>query len=153
MARARPATASSDDDGNRLTDRWQASIPWTSLGSTNGINGITNMWLYGLIVSDGTNGNDRYISGNYLGQSVTPGTSGNYGFTFVTLDGIAVGLPTPDENFNGIPDDWELEHFGSIGVMNDTVGLGSGRSVGPIMRNTGPVRTPKTPSPICGQRK
>lgn len=113
-------TASSDDDGNRLTDRWQASIPWTSLGSTNGINGITNMWLYGLIVSDGTNGNNRYISGNYLGKSVAPATNGNYGFTFVTLDGIAVGLPTPDENFNGIPDDWELEHFGSTGVMNDT---------------------------------
>ncbi len=114
------ATFSTDDDGNRLTDRWQASIPWASMGSTNGIDGITNMWLYGLVVSDGTNGNNRYISGNYLGKSVTPPTNGNYGFTFVTLDGIKVGLPTPDANNNGIPDAWEMEHFGSLGVINDS---------------------------------
>jgi len=113
------ATASADDDGNRLTDRWKASIPWSSLGSTNGVQGITNIWLYGLIVSDGTNGNDRYISGNYLGASVQQATNGNYGFSFINLNGIAVGLPLGDANNNGIPDAWEMEHFGSLGIMND----------------------------------
>lgn len=114
------ATVTSDDDGNRLTDRWKASIPWASLGSTNGVGGITNLWLYGLIVSDGTNGNDRYISGNYLGQSVEETTNGNYGFSFLHLNGIAVGLPQVDSNNNGIPDAWEMEHFGSLGVVTDT---------------------------------
>lgn len=114
------STASTDDDGNRLTDRWQASIPWTSLGSTNGIGGITNMWLYGLFVSDGASGVNRYISGNYMGSAATPPTNGNYGFDFVTLDGIAVGLPTLDENANGIPDAWEMEHFGSLGLVTAT---------------------------------
>jgi hypothetical protein len=114
------STASADDDGNRLTDRWQASIPWESLGSTNGISGITNMWLYGLIVSDGTNGVDRYISGNYLARTASPAVTGNYGFASVALSGIPVGLPSLDENSNGIPDAWEMEHFGSLGVMNDT---------------------------------
>ena len=113
------ATASADDDGNRLTDRWKASIPWSSLGSTNGISGITNLWLYGLMVSDGTNGVNRYISGNHLAQSVSPTTNGNYGFEFITLNGIAVGLPQQDANNNGIPDSWELEHFGSLGIMGD----------------------------------
>jgi len=113
-------TVSADDDGNRLTDRWKASIPWTSLGSTNGVAGITNLWLYGLIVSDGTNGVDRYISANFLGASAQPATNANYGFASVALNGIAVGLPQADANNNGIPDAWEMEHFGSLGVMNDT---------------------------------
>jgi hypothetical protein len=34
------STASSDDDGNRLTDRWQASIPWTSLGPPTGLTAL-----------------------------------------------------------------------------------------------------------------
>lgn len=114
------ATASADDDGNRLTDRWKASLPWTSLGSTNGVQGVTNVWLYGLVVSDGTSGNDRYISGNYLGASVTQATNGNYGFSFINLNGIAVGLPLVDSNNNSIPDAWEMEHFGSLGIINDT---------------------------------
>ena len=113
------ATVTADDDANRPTDRWKACIPWSSLGSPAGISGITNLWLYGLIVSDGTNGVNRYISGNYLGQSASPATNGNYGFEFVTLNGIAVGLPQMDSNNNSIPDSWEMEHFGSMGVMND----------------------------------
>lgn len=113
-------TTTADDDGDRLTDRWVASIPWNSLGSTNGVAGITNCWLYGVIVSDGTNGVDRYLSGNYLGSSAQAATNGNYGFSFLTLNGISVGLPAMDENNNGIPDDWEMEHFGSLGVITDT---------------------------------
>jgi hypothetical protein len=109
-------TGSTDDDGNAVTTRWKAALPWNSLGSTNGINGITNCWLYGLMVSDGVSGADRYISGNYLGTFAPP-TNGNYGFSFVTLQGIPVELPSRDENLNGVPDDWEMQHFGSLGVV------------------------------------
>ena len=112
------ATVTTDDDGARLTKRWKAGIPWSSLGSTNGIAGITNCWLYGLIVSDGTNGTDRYISGNYLGASVQESTNGNYGFSFIHINGIAVGLPQSDSNSNGVPDSWELENFGTLGAVS-----------------------------------
>jgi hypothetical protein len=114
------ATATSDDDGSRLTRRWKASIPWNSLGSTNGIAGITNCTLYGLFVSDSTNGNDRYISGNYLGSGASTNRDafGNYGLTnFLNISGKAVGLPVSDSNGNGVPDDWEMNNFGSLGYV------------------------------------
>jgi len=114
------ATATSDDDGSRLTRRWKASIPWNSLGSTNGINGITNCTLYGLFVSDSTNGTDRYISGNYLGSGATTNRDafGNYGLTnFLNISGKVVGLPLADSNGNGVPDDWEMNNFGSLGFV------------------------------------
>jgi hypothetical protein len=114
------ATTSSDDDGNRLTRRWKASIPWSSIGSTNGINGITNCTLYGLFLSDGTSGNDRYISGNFLasGASANRDAFGNYGITnFLTMSGLRVGMPLSDSNGNGVPDAWEMSNFGSLGLV------------------------------------
>ena len=107
-----------DDDGNRPTDRWECAIPWSSLGTTNGVASITNCRLAGLIVSSSTNGNDRYLSGNYLGASAAPATNGNYGFSFVTLSPLEVGLPPVDADGDGIPDAWELQRFGSLGVAN-----------------------------------
>ena len=76
--------------------------------------------LYGLFVSDSTNGNDRYISGNYLGSGATTNRDafGNYGLTnFLNLSGIRVGLPLADSNGNGVPDDWEMNNFGSLGFV------------------------------------
>jgi hypothetical protein len=110
-----PAT-SGDDDGNALTDRWVCRIPWSSLGATNGIGSITNCWLAGVIVSTSTNGNDRYISGNYLGALATPSTNGNYGFSVVTLDPIEVEMPTADSDGDGIPDEWEYRYFSGLGI-------------------------------------
>jgi len=112
------AVVTGDDDGNRLTDRWECRIPWSSLGTTNGVNSITNCRLAGLIVSTSTNGQNRYISGNYLGVSASPATHGNYGFDMVDLMPIEVAMPAVDSDGDGIPDDWERAHFGSLGVAN-----------------------------------
>jgi hypothetical protein len=112
------AVAAGDDDGNRLTDRWECRIPWSSLGAANGISDITNCRLAGVIVSTSTNGQNRYISGNYLGVSASPATNGNYGFEMVDLIPIEVGMPLVDSEGDGMPDTWELMHFGSLGVAD-----------------------------------
>ena len=112
------AVVTGDDDGDRLTDRWECQIPWSSLGATNGVSSITNCRLAGLIVSTSTNGHDRYISGNYLGVSASPATNGNYGFSVVNLMPIEVAMPEVDADGDGIPDDWERQFFGSLGVAN-----------------------------------
>ncbi len=80
-----------DLDGNRLTERWECAIPWTSLNAS-GIGSIASIQIAGVLAASGTNGQDRYLSGNYLGLAANPSTNGNYGFTFVTLTGLEVAL-------------------------------------------------------------
>ena len=108
------ATTSSDDDANRLTDRWECRIPWGSLGAT-GIESITNCWIAGVIASSSTNGQDRYLSSNILGTA-NP-TNANYGFSFMNLTGTQVRLAVPDSDGDGLPDAWERQHFPGLGTM------------------------------------
>lgn len=110
------ATASPNDDGNRLTDRWECRIPWSSLNAPAGIESITNCWIAGVIASSSTNGSDRYLSGNILGAA-NP-TNANYAFSFVSLTGTQVRLPLPDSDGDGIPDAWERQYFPSLSTMS-----------------------------------
>ena len=99
-------TASSDDDGNRQTDRWEIAIPWSSLNAPMGAAAIGALHLSGLIVSDATSGNDRYISANHLGENAvgTIDAFGNYGFNFVTLSGKRIGLANADSDLDEMTD-------------------------------------------------
>lgn len=99
-------TSSSDDDSNRLTDRWEVSIPWSSLNAAFGYRSLRSLFVSGLIVSDGVSGSDRYVSANYLGASAagTIDRYGNYGFNFVTLAGRRIGLPFEDSDLDGMLD-------------------------------------------------
>ncbi|MBU0678513.1 MAG: S8 family serine peptidase [Verrucomicrobia bacterium] len=119
-------TIGGDDDGNGLTDRWEASIPWSSLNA-DGIGSITSIYVCGVFASDGVSGNDRYLSSNYLGAEAgaVSGTDiyGNFGFGFVTLTPISVELH--DADHDGMPNDYEQEYFG--GITNAT---GSGDADG-----------------------
>jgi len=110
------ATASADDDaGNRETDRWEVCIPWTSLGAA-GPASVSNLWLAGLILSDATNGVDRYLSGNFLGQQATSPSeldqNNNYGLGFVTLTPTPVCLPHLDGDEDGLLNGFELKYYG-----------------------------------------
>jgi len=91
------ATISTDDDSNRLTDRWEASIPWSNLNATS-VSSLSNCHIAGLFVSDGVSGDDRYISGNYLGSGATGTLDGNtnFGYSFVSLSAAAIRLPPPN---------------------------------------------------------
>lgn len=101
------AVASANDDGNRLTDRWEAAIPWASLGAA-GSHSVTSLWLAGVFASDGENRPDRYLSGNVLAASVQSSsglnTFNNYGFGFVTLTPLEVDLATVDSDGDGLSD-------------------------------------------------
>ena len=85
------ATSAADGDGDRMTERWECAIPWTSLSAT-GIGSLTSIKVAGLLASSATNGVDRYLSGNFLGLAANPATNGNYGMSFVTLTGLDIGL-------------------------------------------------------------
>lgn len=99
------ATSGTDDDGNRATDRWEAAIPWRSLNAAAGWRSVRALYISGVIASDGVSGNDRFLSGNFLGAS-DGGTlaGGNYGFNFLTLAGRRVGLPFEDSDLDGYSD-------------------------------------------------
>ncbi|MFH0879950.1 MAG: hypothetical protein V2A34_09575, partial [Lentisphaerota bacterium] len=99
-------TVTSDDDGNRMTDRWEVAIPWSSLNAALGFHSLGSLHLSGLIVSDAVSGDDRYISGNYLGASASGVLDGygNFGLNFVTLSGVRVGLPGTDSDLDGMSD-------------------------------------------------
>ena len=113
-------TLSVDDDGNRQTDRWQLSIPWSSLNAPLGVASVGSLHLYGLIASDGTSGNDRYLSGNFLGRRMSGDRDGsNVGFHFATLAGHRIGLPGADSDLDGMPDLWERRHGLDGATAND----------------------------------
>lgn len=101
------ATAGTDDDGNRQTDRWEAAIPWRSLNAAAGWRSVRSLHVSGVIAGDGVSGSDRYLSGNFLGAAAA-GTldGGNYGFNFVSLTGWRVGLPFEDSDLDGHTD-WQ----------------------------------------------
>lgn len=100
------ATAASDDDGNRLTDRWEIALPWSSLNAPLGRRSLASVHLSGVIAGSSTTGDDRYVSANYLGASAAGAFDafGNYGFHFLSLSGHRVGLPAEDSDLDGQSD-------------------------------------------------
>ena len=101
---ANTPVVTTDDDGNRQTDRWEIAIPWSSLNAPLGAASVGACHLSGLIASDSVSGNNRYLSANYLGSQIAGDRSGNYGFNLVTLTGQRIGLPGADSDRDGLPD-------------------------------------------------
>lgn len=64
------ACATGDDDGNRLTDRWECAIPWSSLNAALGIHSVSELTLGGVFVNSTVSSSNRYISANVLGSDV-----------------------------------------------------------------------------------
>ena len=111
------ATGSTDYDGDRLMNRWEACLPWSSLNSS-GIDAVTNFHIAGVVASSSVTNNDRYLSGNYLGDAAS-GTleSGNYGFNFLTLTGTRVHGADLDSDGDDLPDRWELRFGVNLGLL------------------------------------
>ena len=134
------ATTSTDDDGDRRTERWQVSIPWSALGTTN-ISGVSTCVVAGILVNDSVRGFDRYISGRYLGDYAGAYYTGNavlgyrdgnnnFGYNFVTITGARARLPETNPY-------WEF-----VEVSSDCVGTNAG------VANGSPTVTAK---PAAGQ--
>lgn len=122
------ATGAVNADGNQSMDRWEARIPWSALNAPSGIGSVTQVFLCGVIASDGVNGNDRFLSANYMAAGASSPTgldiSGNYGFGFLTLAPYAVNVT--DGDFDGVPDAVEVQHYGGVtnAASSDTDGDG-----------------------------
>ena len=101
------ATVGADDDANRLTDRWEASIPWASLGAA-GPYDVAALHVAGVFASDGTIPPDRYLSGNVLAAGAAcasgPDEYNNYGLGVVTLAPVWIDLTVVDSDGDGMPD-------------------------------------------------
>lgn len=115
--------ADGDDDDNRLTDRWEVCLPWSSMDAPSGIHSVTSLYLCGVFANDAEIPPDRYISGNFLGASATsdlgPDAIHNFGLSFVTLEPLQIRLN--DLDADGLHDDWEVGHFGSVTNSDGTV--------------------------------
>lgn len=122
------ACASANDVPGTRMQRWEASIPWSSLNATAGIHSVTQIFICGVFASDGVSGVDRYLSGNYLAASasasgIDTGTQ-NVAFNFLTLTPWSVDLS--DVDADGVPDAFEWLHYGSLtnAAGSDTDGDG-----------------------------
>jgi len=101
------ATTGVNDDGNQETDRWEAAIPWASLGAV-GSHSITSLVVTGVFASDGELPPDRYLSGNVLATEAPTDTGldqfNNVGFGFLILTPLEVDLSQVDSDGDGMPD-------------------------------------------------
>ena len=108
-------TQGTNDDADHFTDRWESSIPWSSLG-LSGMEQVGSCHVAGLFANTSTNGQDRYLSSNYAGYTATNNApldgAGNYAFSFVTIQSLNIGLPGDDSDGDGLSDEWESRFFG-----------------------------------------
>jgi hypothetical protein len=109
------AVTNTDQDLNRQTDRWEASLPWSSLNATGGIDTLNSFYVAGVIASASTNGNDRYLSATYVGQRTYGArhTHGNFGYDVLSLAPCKVLLEHGDCDNDSMPNLWEHQHFGT----------------------------------------
>jgi len=106
-------TSTTNDDGDRVTDRWEVCIPWASLAVTR-LDQLTSLHIGGVIASDGESGFDRYLSGNYLGAAASGDQPldafNNFRFGFVTLTPVEVCLDGTATDGDQMEDLWEVRH-------------------------------------------
>ena len=108
-------TGSDDADNDRLTDRWEACIPWSELHAVNA-GDLVHLTVAGVFASNGTAGDDRYLSGNIVGAGMTSsGMDGNnVGLNNMSLQPLAICLDAIDTDDDLLPDYFERTHFGDL---------------------------------------
>jgi hypothetical protein len=72
---------------------------------------VTSLYVAGVLVGS-TNGNNRYLSSNYIGTNATHAgagdLSGNFAYSTVTVYGISLAMPSADSDADGMPNYFEL---------------------------------------------
>ncbi len=109
------ACATSDDDGDRQTERWEAGLPWSSLNASSATS-LMHLLVAGVIGSDSTDGTNRYLSATFNGHRGRGAKDGfgQFARNFVTLVPAQVWLEHGDYRGDGVPNAWRHEHFGSV---------------------------------------
>jgi hypothetical protein len=121
-----PSSGANDVPGTRM-QRWEASIPWSSLNASN-IHSITQLFICGVFASDGVSGVDRYLSVNYLAENASATgidtNTQNVAFNFLTLTPWSVDLS--DVDADTVPDWFEFQFYSSLtnAASSDTDGDG-----------------------------
>ena len=95
---------------------WKCAIPLATFGVANAA-ALTNLHLSGVMVSINTNnGNNSYLSGKYLGESIEfpnpgeqPDEYGNVSTSYVYLYGRPILAPAPSDQTLGVPNSWISE--------------------------------------------
>ena len=102
---------------SRLAANWESAIPLAAFGVSNAA-ALTNLYLSGLMVTGSTNGDNRFISGKFLGAGATLGNGeqadewGNFAFSFVNLAGLRIDPPAGALDTLGVPNSWIAENLG-----------------------------------------
>jgi hypothetical protein len=113
------ATGSTDYDGDRLMNRWEASIPWVSLNAPGGVSAIGTGYIAGVIGSSSVSGNDRFLSGNVLGAAVSGDRAGNnYAYNTPALTALPMYPASYDSDGDAVPDYYELRYFVNLGFLH-----------------------------------
>ena len=123
------ACATGGDDAHRRMSRWEAAIPWNVLGAA-GPQSASNLFLCGVIASDGTNGSDRYLSRTCVGEWGWGDTDeyGQHGFRTESLWPLRVNFLHADLLGDGISNGWRQAWFGSpAGPGSDADSDGDGQ--------------------------
>jgi hypothetical protein len=110
------ACVTSDDDGDRRTERWEARIPWIQLTVTNGIGSLSTFLVAGVIGSNSEDGTNRYLSSTFVGRRAfaSKDAFGQFARSVVTIEPAFVSLPGGDYDGDGLPNLWEHQNFGSV---------------------------------------
>ena len=108
------ACATGGDPEHRRATRWEAAIPWSALGAA-GPQAVGNLFLCGVIASDGIRGSDRYLSRTYLGARAWGATDacGQHAYRTETLCPARVNLLHADLLGDGLSNGWRQTWFGT----------------------------------------
>ena len=104
-----PATATD----NRPATVWEAALPLSCLGAAG--TPPEHLFLCGVIVSDSTAGDNRYLSRSVLADRAwaTPDSWGNTGTNTLILRPIRVALPAGHHLDDPIPNAYRVQYYGT----------------------------------------
>ncbi len=111
-----PCATSNDSGSDLRATRWEAAIPWAALVEGRPED-VSHLFVGGVIGSSSAKTNDRYLSRAYLGERAwgRKNEYGQFGYYTVTLRPQRVNFLHADLAGDGLPADWRLQYFGTIG--------------------------------------
>jgi Calcineurin-like phosphoesterase/Purple acid Phosphatase, N-terminal domain len=110
------ACTSAWDSAHRQTTRWEAAIPWSSLGAASPTSALS-LFVCGVMASASVNTNDRYLSRSSLGERVWGDMDvyGQHAYNTAIFRPARINLPHADLMGDGLSNEWRQKYFGTPG--------------------------------------